>query len=64
MWFVLLLVRASMTDASSCEVKVNTTTKYISKEACTAEMTGMAKYAASCLGLTTRPYCFPLDKTI
>ena len=53
-----------MTDASSCEVKVNTTTNYVSRDACTGEMTGIAKYAASYLGITTRLYCFSLDKNI
>ena len=53
-----------MTDASSCEVKLDPNKRYVSKDACVTEMNGVANYAASYLGLTARPYCFPINKTI
>ena len=64
MWLGILLTCASMTDASSCEVKLDPNKRYASKDACVTEMNGVANYAASVLGLTARPYCFLMNHTI
>jgi hypothetical protein len=64
MWLGILLACAVPTNASSCEVKLDPNKRYVSKDACVTEMNGVANYAVSVLGLTARPYCFPMNKTI
>jgi len=64
MWFGVLLVCIMPTDVTTCEVKLNAQEKYLTLEECQQNMIGTAKYAASALGLTARPYCFKIQQSI
>lgn len=56
-----LLLCASVTDVSSCDVKMNSKHFYNTKEECTLEMFKVAKYAANLLQVVTKPYCFKIE---
>ena len=60
MFVGVLLLCASVTDVSTCDVQMNPTTTYLSKEQCSADMRGIAKYAANRLQMVTKPYCFKI----
>ena len=59
-FIAVLLVCASLTDATTCDVKVNNVTFYESQPKCMEEARGLARYVANVLALQARPYCFPL----
>ena len=58
MFLGALLLCASVTDVSSCDVKMDARTLYDTKEECVSEM--VAKYAANLLQVVTKPYCFQI----
>jgi hypothetical protein len=60
MFVGVLLLCASVTDVSSCDVKMNGKTFYDTKEECRLEMFEVAKYAANLLQKVTKPYCFKI----
>ncbi len=59
MFIGALLVCASLYDVSTCDVRLNTTKTFESKQLCVEEMKGAAEYAAKSLLLVAKPYCFP-----
>lgn len=60
MFVGVLLLCASVTDVSTCDVQMNPNTVYLTRKECSAEMLGIAKYAANRLQMVTKPYCFPV----
>lgn len=60
MFLGALLLCASVTDVSSCDVKMDARTLYDTKEECVSEMFKVAKYAANLLRVVTKPYCFQI----
>ena len=60
MFIGALLVCASLHDATSCEVRLQATTLYNTKQECVADMQGAAQYAVVMLNKNAKPYCFPL----
>ena len=61
MFLGALLLCASVTDISSCDVKMNMKDFYGTKEECALEMFEVAKYAANLLQVVTKPYCFKIE---
>ena len=56
-----LLLCASVTDVSSCDVKMNGKDFYNTKEECALEMLEVAKYTANLLQVVAKPYCFKIE---
>tara|TARA_R110002072_G_scaffold2367_5_gene19719 strand:+ start:4984 stop:5181 length:198 start_codon:yes stop_codon:yes gene_type:complete len=56
-----LLLCASVTDVSSCDVKMNMKDFYDTKEECALEMFEVAKYTANALRVATKPFCFKIE---
>ncbi len=63
MFIGAILVCATMQNAASCEVKLNTSTLYNTQQECVDDMMQVTKYVVESLKLKARPYCFPIGAT-